>query len=1109
MNDRVMGRIASAVVFLAWSMLVAPLDAEEPRLELRPHDRIALVGNSLAERMRLYGNFEALLHTRFPEHELVVRNFGWPCDEVGRQQRPNDYTALDDPLAVFAPDVLLCFYGFNESFAGPEGLPKFKADLAAYVQRLREQFAKDGKPPRIVLASPIAYEATGDPLLPDGVRENEDLKLYAEAIANYAKTADLLYCDLFTPTLKKFDRERRPDRKLTINGVHLNDRGDRYVSFALSNELFGRHPALTPQRADDEEGLENPRDSIVAFRTILERMKAVRTAVVDLQWHHQQDYRMVNGWYVYGSRSKPLDVETFRPEYAKIRKMCAERDRVIWALARGQEPPAIDDAHPELDVPPTAFGTKPYSEPEELRILTPAEAEAAMTTAPGYKIQTFASEEMFPELAKPVQMAFDNRGRLWVSCMPTYPQWRPGDPQPTDRLLILEDADADGRADKTTVFATGLHVPVGFEFWNGGVLVTSQPKLLFLKDTDGDDRADVREAVLDGFATDDTHHAISAFEWTPDGRLVMLEGISMSTTVETPWGPFRNHNVSNAYALDPRRWRMEHHVTPCFANPWCYTHNQWGQGFVGDGTGADQHWATPLNGAMFDQRKSNRQFIHYDGPTMRPALGNGFLYSRHFPPDAQGNFFYACVINMNGILQFKVADDGSGYTGARVEDLVRSTDKNFRPGDPQIGPDGALYFIDWHNPLIGHMQYSQRDPNRDHSHGRVYRLYAEGRPLVKAATQADKSVTELLEQLREYEAATRYRVQRELRDRPRDEVIAAVKEWVGSLAANDPLRERLMIEGMWALAGQHAADRELLAALLKAEEPNARAAAVHIIADLREFVPDALDLIGPLVDDPHPRVRLEAVRAFSFFPTEDSVELALKALQAPLDEELTYTLESTLGALQPAWSEARASGRQFAGGDPAAGAFLERVAAAGDVGREVNALVKSIIERYDHEGHRTTVMSRLNALGGHADEGAKVFQRTCRACHRVGDDGADFGPNLSDVGKRLRRDEIFEALVFPNKKIDPKYRATNIVTVDGRAFSGLLAEENQQHLSLVLGDGKMEKIPVADVEIRQTVEVSSMPERLNESMSGVELLDLLAFLSLQQTTPEPAPAAGQ
>ena len=245
-----------------------------------------------------------------------------------------------------------------------------------------------------------------------------------------------------------------------------------------------------------------------------------QTPSIDLQWHHQQDYRMVNGWYVYGSRSKPLDVETFPAEYAKIRKMCA-RPRQGRS---GPSPKARRRRFPTtrtrvLAIPPTAFGTKPYSEPEELRILTPDEALKAMKVPEGYKIQTFASEEDFPELAKPVQMAFDNKGRLWVACMPSYPQWKPGDPKPNDKLLIFEDTDGDGKADKWTVFADKLHVPIGFEFWNGGVLVVSQPKLLFLKDTDGDDKADVREVVLDGFATDDTHHAISAFDWTPDGRL--------------------------------------------------------------------------------------------------------------------------------------------------------------------------------------------------------------------------------------------------------------------------------------------------------------------------------------------------------------------------------------------------------------------------------------------------------------------------------------------------------------------------------------------------------------------------------------------------------------
>src|SRR6185436_18896735 len=106
----------------------------------------------------------------------------------------------------------------------------------------------------------------------------------------------------------------------------------------------------------------------------------------------------------------------------------------------------------------------------------------------------------------------DSKGRLWVECMPTYPQWKPGDAKPSDRLLIFEDNNHDGRADKVKVFYDQLHCPTGFEFWNGGVLVVSQPRMLFLKDTDNDDRADEVTYWTDGWATDDTHHTVGAFE---------------------------------------------------------------------------------------------------------------------------------------------------------------------------------------------------------------------------------------------------------------------------------------------------------------------------------------------------------------------------------------------------------------------------------------------------------------------------------------------------------------------------------------------------------------------------------------------------------------------
>src|SRR5262249_5210304 len=146
-----------------------------------------------------------------------------------------------------------------------------------------------------------------------------------------------------------------------------------------------------------------------------------------------------------------------------------------------------------------------------------------MRIAPGMKVTLFASEKEFPELAKPVQMAFDPKGRLWVAVWPSYPHWRPKE-QMNDKLLILEDTDGDGRADKVTTFADGLHNPTGFEFTNGGVLVAQAPDLVFLKDTDGDDKADVRKRVLHGLDTADTHHTSNSFALDPGGAVYFQEG---------------------------------------------------------------------------------------------------------------------------------------------------------------------------------------------------------------------------------------------------------------------------------------------------------------------------------------------------------------------------------------------------------------------------------------------------------------------------------------------------------------------------------------------------------------------------------------------------------
>ncbi len=120
------------------------------------------------------------------------------------------------------------------------------------------------------------------------------------------------------------------------------------------------------------------------------------------------------------------------------------------------------------------------------------EAIDKMTIAKGMQVNLFASEEMFPRLVNPVQMAVDTDSRLWASVWPSYPHWNPTEPR-RDALLIFPDEDSDGVADECIVFADELNSVTGFEFWNGGVLVAAPPEIWFLKDTDGDDKADMKD----------------------------------------------------------------------------------------------------------------------------------------------------------------------------------------------------------------------------------------------------------------------------------------------------------------------------------------------------------------------------------------------------------------------------------------------------------------------------------------------------------------------------------------------------------------------------------------------------------------------------------------
>ncbi|RYE53961.1 MAG: dehydrogenase, partial [Rhizobiaceae bacterium] len=413
-----------------------------------------------------------------------------------------------------------------------------------------------------------------------------------------------------------------------------------------------------------------------------------------------------------------------------------------------------------------------------------------------------------------------------------------------------------------------------------------------LVDDDKDDKADRMEILLHGFDTHDTHHAIHAYDSDASGAFYMGEGVFLHSQVETPYGPQRGVDGC-FYRFDPKSFRLERYTETDYANPWGYTHDDWNQGFISDASNGQNWWALPISGKMPHGSKVPKT-AEFAPKRARPTSGNGFVSSRHFPDEYQGRFLLNNSIGFLGTSMHEIWEDESGFSGKHIGDLVSSTDPNVRIVDLEFGPDGSLFLVDWHNALVGHMQHNTRDPNRDHSHGRVYRVTYPSRPLVTPSKIAGASVEELLEILKVPEYRTRYRARRELRGHKAEEVLPAVRKWVSGLDKADPLYEHSLCEALWATWAQNKVDADLLNAVLNAKQHQARAAGVNVIRHEFRDIPNSEALLMKAANDEHGRVRLEAIVAASWMDSEAGARIALEALKKPLDKWMGKVTEAIL-----------------------------------------------------------------------------------------------------------------------------------------------------------------------------------------------------------------------
>jgi putative heme-binding domain-containing protein len=1149
-------RLIGRCFFVLLALFAFRTTAHAKPFEFRQNDVVAIYGNGLADRMQHDPWVETVLQSHLQGKDVAFRNMSFSGDMVNKRPRNKGFTNDEEYLQHVAPSVIFVMYGYNESFAGPDGAEAYRQELIKLVDRysaLRKEAGEED--PRFVLFSPIAYEQTGDPNLPDGTQLNANLAAYTEATRRAAEASGATFVDLFSTTFQLFASS---DERFTINGIHLNGRGYQQLAGIISEALIGK-PA--PAAEDVSE---------------------LYSAVEDKNWHWHNRFRATDGNDIWGGRSTltfvdgQSNADVLKHELVMLDVMTANRDKVIWAAAEGKSiEPDDSNVPPPVKVISNVGGkSKSSSAAKEGSVdyLSPEESIAKMTVPEGFELNVFASEEMFPDFANPVQMQVDGKGRLWAACWNTYPKWEPLK-EMNDKLVILEDTDRDGVADNRKIFAH-VHNPLGFEFWGGGVLVTSGPDLLFLKDTDGDDKADVRYPILQGLGTADTHHAANNLVFGPDGGIYWQSGIFLVHNHETPWKQNLNIGASGMYRFDPRTFVITPHAENR-PNPHGTSFDYWGYCYANDGTGGRSYQVRPEGNGFKMYELLTKEF--------RPVAANAILSSAHFPEDMQQDFLICNTIGFLGVKQYDLDRDGDGEKrkfgevwGTPVKELINSSDRNFRPTDAVVGEDGALYVSDWCNVIIGHMQHNIRDPNRDHQHGRIIRLTKKDQPLQEPVKIAGQPIEALLENLKHPVNGVRHRTRVELSGRDSKQVIAAAQKWIADFDPDDETEAHHLLEALWLHQQHNVKNDQLLETLLNSKVKHAVVAAERVKhfwynVDARGSSGFAAPAEIEFVEyDPPKRLSADDQKLYELgadvYQRESHCATCHlthgkgngivypSLVSSPWvngDEERLIKM-----ALHGLWGKIKVHGKTY---DPARGvppmtAFRDllsdrEIAAVltfvrNTWGNEASTISSETVKRVRAETSGRTVfwtpdellaehpleaelvmkgvaadadgfankqlekellgipvaeLAQVAMKQGDAKRGKELFYKSaaaCASCHDPAPGAPQIGPDLAKMKTKLSPEELVDSVLRPSKRIDDAYVQIKVLTVDGNIYTGLRLSETAEELVLgVVGQPKPVVISQDDIEQLADSKTSLMPANLAQLLKDRgEFNDLIKYI---------------
>nr|WP_295929121.1 PVC-type heme-binding CxxCH protein [uncultured Dyadobacter sp.] len=595
--------------------------------------------------------------------------------------------------------------------------------------------------------------------------------------------------------------------------------------------------------------------------------------------------------------------------------------------------------------------------------LSPEESVKHIQIPVDFTLDVFAHE---PDVMHPIAMTWDERGRLYVLITKDYPNERK-DTGGSDYILICEDTNKDGKADKFTKFSDDLSIPTGLAFANGGLVVSQAPHMLFLQDTDGDDKADVKKILFSGFGTGDTHAGPSNLHYGFDNWVYGSVGYS---GFKGKVGKSDQLDFGQAlFRFKPDGSDME--IVAKTSN------NTWGLGFneAGDlfgSTANNSHgWYSAIPNRYFGASKvdngSRSTDTHKDMQPITPkvrqvdvfggftaAAGHNFYTARAYPKEYWNKVAFVSEPTGHILHRNVMVKKGTDYEDQLGFNLLAGADEWVAPVFAEVGPDGAVWVADWYSYIIQHNPTPKGSENgkgnayetplRDFTHGRLYRIGWKNAPKYTPITLSKTRPDELVATLKNSNMFWRQHAQRLLVERGNKDVVAKLVELVKDKSVDEIGLNTAAIHALWTLEGLNAiGDAQVLPVVIEAlKHPSndVRKTAVQVLP--RTAASGQALLTADALHDKEPLVVLNSLLAFSEIPLTPQIETAVLALLDTysnaedrwMPDAFAAVLNSHDGALRQKY-------------------IAQRVAKAGSAGavQQTSAASHADHSTMNHEGH--------------------------------------------------------------------------------------------------------------------------------------------------------------